>query len=337
MISAQFGGFPSMKTNASDVLQSMMDTIDQKPFMFHHAQVFPQYVILNAYQPEKLEFKKVFKCVPVVDIPSDANIISSHIVYKSKVEDEESLRLKARIEPHGNKDSQRLEMKSDSSMCSPVGIRVVLTIAAIRRWNFVKADVKAACLQTGEAKRDVYVCPPREICDRHHYWLLLATTYGLVNTNANFQYQWDELFLDLGLRHLAAIPQLFYSVKNGSVVLIVIKIVDDLLITGETNVASKFIECFNRKFKLGTIVKAPGAMKFYGMSIIQLEDFSCTIDADDKLDAIEGFLLSRVRRRQLESTLNNVELSAFKPGNSSIGWLEIVSSPFCAFYASHLQ
>lgn len=129
--------------------------------------------------------------------------------------------------------------------------------------------------------------PTRERIDRLHYWLLLSAAYGLVNANAKFQDQPDELILDLGLLHLAVIPQLFHLVKNGSAVLVVIQIVDDLLITGEKSIFSDFFECLNREFKVGTVFKATGAMKFYGMFINQFDDFSCNIDAEEKLDAIE--------------------------------------------------
>lgn len=94
-------------------------------------------------------------------------------------------------------------------MCSPVGIRVVLSIYAVRLWSIVKADFKAAFLQTVEAKGDVYVRPPREIHDHRHYWRLLAATYGLVNSNVKSQSQADGFILDIVLSHLSLIPQLF--------------------------------------------------------------------------------------------------------------------------------
>lgn len=337
VMSAQFSGFPSVASNSPDVLRSIMETLGQKPFMLHHAQGFPQYVITNAYEAEELVFKKFVKCVPKSDVPTDANIISSHTVYKLKVQDDESLCLKARIAPHGNEDSLKSDLKSECSMCSPLGIRVVLTLTAIRRWPIVKADVKSAFLQTGEAQRDVYVRPPRESRDRRHYWLLLAAAYGLVNANAKFQSQADELIMALGLCHMPLIPQLFYLLKNGVIVLVVIKIVDDLLMTGEDASVNDFIERFNKKFELGTVVRGPGSFKFYGISMSQDEDLSSSVNADEKLNLIDSFPLSRVRRRQCNSSLTSVEMSAFMSVNSSIGWLGIAASPFCAFYASHLQ
>lgn len=102
ILSASYSGFPSLQSDSFEVLQAMLETIGQKPIMLHHAQGFPQYVVLNAFQAEEKEFKKYVKCIPVSDVPPDANIISSYTVYKIKVENYESLRLKARIAPHGN-------------------------------------------------------------------------------------------------------------------------------------------------------------------------------------------------------------------------------------------
>lgn len=51
-----------------------------------------------------------------------------------------------------------------------------------------KIDVNSAFVQTVNAHRDVYVIPPRDPTDRFKCLLLLLTaSYGLVNSNANFQ------------------------------------------------------------------------------------------------------------------------------------------------------
>lgn len=94
-------------------------------------------------------------------------------------------------------------------MCSPTGMRIVLTIAALRRWPLAKADVKAAFLRTGRADRDVSVRPPLESEQKQRYWLLLSADYGLGNSNAKFQVQADDLIITIRLCHLAYFPQLF--------------------------------------------------------------------------------------------------------------------------------
>ena len=305
--------------------------------MFHHAQGFPQYAIMNSYEAEELEFKKHVKPVLISDIPPDANVISSHTVYKIKMEENNQLRLKARIAPHGNEDSMKDQLKTDCCMCSPIGIRIILTIATIMKWAIARADAKAAFMKTGRAERDVYVKPPRESLDKMYYWLLLVSAYGLVNSNAKWQHHSDEVMFNIGLQHLSVIAQLFYQMKDGKLALIVIKIVDYLLMTGEKSYMDNFIRQFNDKFQFGTVIHGPGILKFFGLTIIQNTDFSCTVHGDEKLMALEVFPLPRTRRRQPDSELSDYEKSSYMSVNSSLSWLGITASPLCAFISSYLQ
>ena len=66
--------------------------------------------------------------------------------------------MKARIAPHGNKDSEKDGLKTDSTSCPPTGIRALLSIATIHKWPLAKIDFKSAFLQTGDAKRDCMLC-----------------------------------------------------------------------------------------------------------------------------------------------------------------------------------
>lgn len=111
----------------------------------------------------------------------------------------------------------------------------------------------------------------------------------------------------------------------------------DLLRTRDVPFSKSFFRRFDSTVKLGTVVRCSGTLKFYGMSKVQFDDFSSSISVDDKLHSIEALPLSRSRRRQCDSSLKSVEKSSFMTVNSSIAWLGIAASPFCAFYASHLQ
>lgn len=135
-------------------------------------------------------------------------------------------------------------------------------------------DVQSAFLQTGNADRNVYVVPPRESKNRSFYWLLLTAAYGLVNANAKSQVQSDNLLFSLGLYQLAYVPQLFYLKHNGKLVLLVVKTVDDILATGPEHEVDSFVSKFNNKFKLGTIAHVPGLLRFFGLNITQLQDYS---------------------------------------------------------------
>ena len=194
---------------------------------------------------------KYVKIVKRSNLPPGANIISSHAIYKIKLNDDQSLKLKARIAPHGNEDSDKDVMKTDCCMCSPLGIRIVVSVSTYKKWRLIRIDVKTAFQQTGPAMRSVFVIPPKESRQRDVVWLLLAAAYGLVNSNAKWQVKSDGAITSLGFIQSSAIPQLFLHFdNNGSVDIVLIKIVDDILATGKDDALRSFVTHFGLVFKL---------------------------------------------------------------------------------------
>lgn len=183
-----------------------MEKLGNRPFMLHHAQVFDQFAVVNAYVTEEAKFLQNVKRIPRSSLPKNANVVSSHTVYRIKMEDDDSLLLKARIAPHGNEDSDTDNLKSDCCMYPPLGIRIILSIAIIKKWRVLKIDVKSAFLQSRPAERDVYVNPPRESKRRNEVWLLLTAAYGLINANAKWQKISDTVFSEFGLISLNIFP-----------------------------------------------------------------------------------------------------------------------------------
>lgn len=169
-------------------------------------------------------------------------------------------------------------------------------------------------------------------------WRLDTAAYGLVNYNAKWHKMSDNFFRELGLKQCTFMPQLFYARDTtNNLAIVAAKIVGDIIINGIRTFVEQFLQTFNNRFMLGSIPSGPGILRFYGMDMIQNEDYRSTINADDKLGVIETFLLTRCRRRLPDETRTSVERSSFMSVNSSIGWLWISASPLCAFYSSYLQ
>lgn len=57
----------------------------------------------------------------VAQITVGANDITSHVFYKVKLLDSGQKMIKARIAPHGNKDRERGELKTDSASVQLLG------------------------------------------------------------------------------------------------------------------------------------------------------------------------------------------------------------------------
>ena len=153
----------SLVSTEKDVLTSMLQNFENKPFLKHEAQGFDQFPLFNYYRTEEESFMKTFRPVPIQDISPYGNIINNHTLYKVKRNDDGSLLLKARISPHGNEDDLKNVLRKDCSTCPPTGLRISGSNAALHGWKINKADSRAAFLRTGEAHRDVYVRPPRKI------------------------------------------------------------------------------------------------------------------------------------------------------------------------------
>ena len=220
----------SLVRTERDNLTSMLQNFGNKPFLKHEAQGFDQLLLSNSYKTEEESFMKTFRHVPIQYVPQYGNIISSHTLYKVKRNEDGSLLLKARIAPHGNEDDLKNVLSKDCSTCPLTGLRIVESIAALHGRTIYKADVKAAFLQTGEAYRNAYVRPPGESKMKStHLWLPLTAAYGLVDANAKWQKQSDDVMFKLGLSWSNYISQLFYKSEAGKMVLVVAKIVGDLI------------------------------------------------------------------------------------------------------------
>lgn len=64
-----------------------------------------------------------------------------------------------------------------------------------------------------------------------------------------------------------------------------------MIFTGPPEVVGAILQKFDMRYKLGTVAHGPGRLRFYGMNIVQEDDFSSYIDAEDKPAYCKPFLL----------------------------------------------
>lgn len=265
----------------------------------------------------------------------DANIVSSHVLYKSKVEDDGSSRLNARIALHGKEHSDAQSLRFDCCMWSLTDICIVARSTAVQRWRIMKVDVEMAFHPSGTADDKVYGIPPRESKLKNKLLVRLVAGYGSVNANSNWQLVSCNDLLELGLENISTVPLLFVKRStNREVPLLVIQIVDEISAAGRASDVRSFVQPFGKKFMLRTLCKGPGKLRFYRLCIEQYEDFYGTINADEKLQSLEAYHITRVRRQLIDEKLNSIERRAFMSIISSISWLGTTVSPFCPCYSS---
>lgn len=120
-------------SNEHNVLKEMMGVFGNRPFMLHHSQALDQYPPVNVYKHKLDVFIKQVREVLRSSVLRDANNISSHTLYKVKTNDNSSLQQNAITAPHGNDDTIKDEIKSDCCMRPPIGIRLILSAASMRK------------------------------------------------------------------------------------------------------------------------------------------------------------------------------------------------------------
>lgn len=191
-----------------------------------------------------------------------------------------------------------------------------------------KTFVRSAFLQTGQAQRDFYVVTPIKITDLQHcLWLLLTASYGLLIANAKLQVLLDQMLHDIGFLSTSALVQLFYLKSECGVVTVTLA---NFLLCSDAQVVDDVIHAIKNRFTLGTVVHGPSTLRFFGLNTIQYDDYSVTIDGDDKLNGFSMAHITRVQRRPLTKTFTTVKQKIFSSINSSFEWLGITASSFCA-------
>lgn len=99
-------------------------------------------------------------------------------------------------------------------------------------------------------QRSVYVVPPLESSDRFHYWVLLSSAHGLAHSNAKWQNQADRVIHELELKQVNFFSQLLFKLRDGKIIFVVAKIVDDLQAGGIDSAVMSFINEFKKKYTL---------------------------------------------------------------------------------------
>lgn len=222
------------------LLQEAQKLFGNGQFYRRDAPILPSWIFDDA---DKREIDKNWAAnvdmVSTDKVPQDANVIGSHFVYKVKsLSDTEdgagngnSLQLKSRLCVNGNHDAEKDSLRTDAAVVSHFGFRMIYAMSVVLRLHLAMGDIRGAYTQSGDAKKDVFVKPPLNLDSKQCLWLLKATVYGIVSAGRKWQLRSDKDFQTvLGVRAVVVMPQLFVRVEKSSVVLLIAKYVDDILI-----------------------------------------------------------------------------------------------------------
>lgn len=133
--------------------------------MRHNAQECHQYAIKMPSRPNNQNSRNMLSFLLISNVPSDANVTSSHTNSKITCEENDQVRLRALISTHISANSMKEKLKTYCCIYSPDSIRVVSSFSNLNRLKLAKANVKYAFMNSGSAERNMYVITLRESSD----------------------------------------------------------------------------------------------------------------------------------------------------------------------------
>ena len=251
------------------------------------------------------------------DVAHDANIITSHVVYKIKTGEDGKRTLKSRVVPHGNRDDDKDFIRKDSATAQLNIVRLLLSLVTFLGFRLATSDIKGAYLQSGPIRRAIYVRLPREWYRRHAVnrkvlWKLTKLPYGIVDAGRQWQKTVEDWMLSDGLKRLFGLSQLFIRrIKQDKIVLMIDKVTDDFLVSGKLDYIHEFMDRLQQRFTVGKVV-IDERFHFNGCEIQQSRNVNIRMSMTRYLDRLRPISVSRARRKQRVMHANDEETKSYR-------------------------
>ena len=322
------------------ILKDVYEEIGTSQVAYRRLEFAPSWLIEEAFAKEHDDnWADAYELVDYKEMPKHANVISSHVVYKIKKQDDEMLILKARLVPHGNNDNDKDSIRKDSSTAQFHVIRLLLSIATFIGLRLGTADISGAYLQSGPIKRTIFVRPPREWRgDRSKIWKLTKLPYGIVEAGRQWQKVIERWMLDNAkLDRVVGVSQLYVKrIKNGHITLLVAKVTDDVLIAGSNESIRRFAGELKQDFKVSRItIDEP--FFFNGSYVEQDQAGNVSLSMRSYITRLKPIELSRMRKKQNDDVATAEERTRFKSLAGTINFLGSGVLPQASFVASSMQ
>src|SRR5215469_14787781 len=204
---------------------------------------------------EEIEWKKGMKLIKTRWI----------ITYKEK----EGRRVcKARLVVKGFMEKGE-KIECEAPTCSPEGMKVVLGVIKMNKWDLCTMDIKTAYLQGDLINREVYIVPPEGYSD-NKVWRLKKAVYGLKDAAR----KWYETLIQI-LRETGGTRSLLDGTimrwkERGKLIGVMVIHVDDLCYGGNGYFNEVIIGKIKEKLRIGS--EKRGRFKYLGLEIEDMQE-----------------------------------------------------------------
>jgi len=328
-----------LQSTRQKVLAELQSVLGKSQVTRSKLEFAPSWIVEEAFRSElKKNWAGAYEEVKEYDVPRHANVISSHVIYGIKQDESGTRKLKARLVVHGNRDSEKDFIRKDSSTAQFNVIRLLFSIASLLGLRLAMADITGAYLQSGSIRRSIYVRPPAEWDgSRGRLWKLKKLPYGIVEAGRQWAKAIEDWMLEGGgLERVSSISQLYIRINSvGTIILVVAKVTDDLLIARRVQLMNQCIEALSKRFEVGkSLVDSP--FHFNGCEVEQDTVGNIILAMKGYMKQLVPIPLSRSRRKETASRATQEEISQYRSLAVIVLWLGSGVLPQ-ASYSSTMQ
>ncbi|KAM0990119.1 hypothetical protein ACFX2C_008681 [Malus domestica] len=172
----------------------------------------------------------------LVHLPPNKNLVGCKWIYKIKSNPDGSVaRYKARFVAKGFSQEAGLDYhETFSPVVKPTTVRLLLSLAATKRWKLKQLDVKNVFLH-GFLDEEVYMSQPQGFIDPAHLEFvckLNRSLYGLKQASRAWNDRFSRFLLTLGFKSSYADSSLYVK-QNGPSIIVLLLYVDDIILSGD--------------------------------------------------------------------------------------------------------
>ncbi|CAM8910995.1 unnamed protein product [Rhodiola kirilowii] len=249
----------------------------------------------------------------LTDLPKNKTVVDCKWIYKIKYLADGSIeRFKARLVARGFTQIEGLDYhETFAPVAKMTTVRCLLAIAAARNWPLHQLDVDNAFLH-GTLEEEVYMKLPPGFYKKEKaagkVCKLIKSLYGLKQASRQWFAKFSSSLVEFGFQSSLNDYSLF-TLTRGSVFLILLVYVDDVIITGNSEeLISEVKQFIHEKFR----IKDLGQLKYFpGLEVARSTDGIFLHQQKYALELLEEHNLTDCKPAKMPMTLkHNLSMSA---------------------------
>ena len=235
--------------------------------------------------------------------------------------------VRARLVARGYEETG--SFRTDSPTVCKSTVRILLSVAASKRWNVKTTDIKSAFLQGRKLERRVFLKPPKEAgVPDGKIWELKHCLYGLNDAAREFYFSVEAAMREMGCQQSSLDPALFYFITDGQLRGVMVSHIDDFLHAGDFVFEEEVMNKLRSRFLAGKL--EVGQFTYVGFQVTQTVN-GIVMDQSEYMTGLDDVALSPKRACQMQEPLMPAEQTVLRELVGRINWAVQGSRPDMAF------